>query len=134
MGTVLFIQFLFAVIVGLVFAVILVAGLSRVGPGPWSGLLFFLFLLFLLAWAGGVWLPPAGPRMSDVPLIPFVIAGLLGLLLFAVAVPRRARGTLSEAVEETGERHAQQDVAGITLGVFYWIAVVLLVVAIVTRF
>jgi hypothetical protein len=128
-----FIQFLFALLVATVFAVTLVSGLGRIGPGPWSGILFFLFLLFLLAWAGGLWLPPSGPGISDVQFLPFLMAGLLGLLLIAAIIPRRARGTMRDAIEETEKRHEQQDVSGITLGVFYWIVVVLLVASIVAR-
>jgi hypothetical protein len=134
MGIDFFIQFAFSLFVAVVFTVILVTGLGRIGPGPWSGLIFFFFLLFLLAWAGGLWLPRSGPAISEVSVLPIIVAGLLGLLVFAALIPRRGRGTMADAVAETEKRHKQEDVVGITVGAFYWIVVVLLLAAIVVRF
>jgi hypothetical protein len=134
MGITFFIQFMFAFFIALVFALALVAGLGRAGPGPWSGLLFFMFLLFLMAWAGGLWLPSMGPRLFDVALFPFVATALIGILLFAAVIPHRSRGTMIAAIDETERRHHREDVAGVVMGSFYWIVVILLVAAIVKRF
>lgn len=79
------IDFLFAA----VFAVLLTLIFSTLfrRKGPWSrGLVFFL-VVFLAAWAGGVWLVPFGPTLFGVTWLPFLIAGLFVALILAAALP-----------------------------------------------
>jgi hypothetical protein len=79
------IDFLFAA----VFAVLLTLIFSTLfrRKGPWSrGLVFFL-IVFLAAWAGGVWLLPFGPTLFGVTWLPFLIAGLFVALILAAALP-----------------------------------------------
>lgn len=131
METTFFIEFLFAFIVATMFAVMLVAGMGRTGPGPWSGLLFYGFLLFLLAWAGGVWLSPVGPSVWNVPLLPFLIAAVIGLLIFAVLVPQT--GPARRREEELQHATEGEAIAGVTIGAAYWVVLILLAAAILAR-
>ena len=88
------IDFLFAA----VFAVLLTLIFSTLfrRKGPWSrGLVFFL-IVFLAAWAGGVWLLPFGPTLFGVTWLPFLIAGLFVALILAAALPPQMTEESSE--------------------------------------
>ena len=85
-----------------------------------------LAVLFLVTWAGGIWVAPFGPPIGAIYWLPFtLIAVLLATLLAAVVPPelRTPRDIVTREEElETG------------LGFFFWILVVGLVVAIVLRY
>jgi hypothetical protein len=68
--------------------------------GPWASIPVFFALIFLAAWAGGVWIAPMGPVLFGVYWVPFVVFGLIfALLLAAAMVPARGAG----AGERAGE-------------------------------
>lgn len=102
--------------------------------GPWRGLGWFFMLLFLFTWAGGAWLGPHGPRVWGVYWMPYVTMALIFVLLIAAAVPPRPPRTRKEALEQAKTEAAGAQVAGMALNTFFWILVILLAAALLTRY
>jgi hypothetical protein len=50
-------------------------------------LITYFTMLFLLIWAGGIWLRPAGPLLWGVSFINFLIVGLVATLLILAFSP-----------------------------------------------
>jgi hypothetical protein len=116
-----FAPILFALIVAVLLTLVFAFGLSR-GASLVSWWAFFM-LIFLLAWAAGLWLAPAGPVAWNVAWLPILITGILvALLLAAVAPPRRPRGGASSEprppVPPPGGPARDAD-----LNAFFWILV-----------
>jgi hypothetical protein len=124
---------LFALVIALVLTLILVPLMGWRRPGyeaDWSTAVFVFLLLFLFAWAGGVWLTPFGPTLFNVYWLPFVVVALAyALLLLAAAPPRfpgkRSRGTVSNASVEA----EREEVAATAFGLFFWVLAVALIIA-----
>ena len=136
-----FFDLLFAFLVALILGTVFTVGFRRYGP--WSNLVFFL-IVFLAAWAGGIWFAPAGPFVWRLYWIPFLVIGLIVALLIAATGPspsRPSRGSLrqteeTQARETTGARRIF-NAAGETfgaLGVFFWSLLILLALVIVIRY
>lgn len=106
--TVLF-EVLFALGIGLVFTAIFAALLGR--SGPWASIPVFFALIFLAAWAGGVWIAPIGPALFGVYWVPFVVFGLIFALLLAAAVrPPVSAATGAKGPRERERREAAFDI------------------------
>jgi hypothetical protein len=125
-----FVHLVFALFIAILLSAIFAVGFRR--KGPWESLVLFFLLLFLISWAGGVWLAPMGPPLWGGYWLPFLLVGvIMALLLAALAPPPRESSVeLVEEGKETAERRAV--LTG--LGVFFWILVAALVVAIVIRY
>ena len=119
-----FAEFVLAAIIALAFVAIFSYGFRR--PGPWGGFLWFFLLVFLGAWAVGVWAQPVGPTAWGVAWVPIFFGALLIALLVA-AIPPAAPRTTTEGVEE-----APGDVAAV--GAFFWLLLILLIVAVALSF
>jgi hypothetical protein len=123
---------LVALIIAILLASILVFALGRPGPGPVSGFIFFLVLLFLAIWAGGIWITPVGPVVYDVPWLLFLVIGIIiALLLAAVAPPAEARPVTPAEIEE--EREAAEATL-VAFSAFFWIVVIVMIVSIVAYY
>ncbi len=134
---------LIALLVAVVLALILAYPLGRRGPGPLSGLLFFLIILFLAAWAGGLWIGPRTFDLFGLAWIGFLGVGIiLALILAAFAPARRPPRPPVTEVETTGEAKTKPPTTGsdagaavaLTLGIFFYVALVLLIAAIVLHY
>ena len=92
----------------------------------------FLFLILMFAmWAGGAWLPPWGPLWYGIPWLNLLFVGLLvSLLVLAIATPVRRPRTSREAVEQAEEAA----VVGTAFGLFFWVLMVGLLIAVVVRY
>lgn len=96
-----FIDLLFALVIALLLTAVFAAGFRR--RGPWGIWWIFLLVIFLAAWAGGVWMTPFGPTLFDVYWLPFVFVGLVAALLLAAAAPPTTRRTYSETTPAPSE-------------------------------
>jgi hypothetical protein len=117
-----------AILFGVLFAVFfaLIFGSRDGAPG-----FFFVFLLlFLFAWAGGLWLEPFGPPILGLYWLPGLIVTLLIFLLLAALVTSSPPRTTREA---KAELEAKQTTVAV-LGVFFWVLIIGLVVAIVIAY
>ena len=96
------IDFLFAAVFAVLLTLIFTTLFRR--KGPWSrGMVFFL-LVFLAAWAGGIWLLPFGPTLFGVSWLPFLLAGLFVALILAAALPPQMPEQPSEKTIELEKR------------------------------
>lgn len=118
---------LFALVVGLVLTLVFI-GLFR-SRGPWPIWWAFLLVVFLGAWAGGIWLAPIGPVLFDVYWLPILLAGLVFALLLAAATPpRRVRQPSREMAQPAP---TSEDPA---LSVFFWILLAGLLLVIILAY
>jgi hypothetical protein len=121
------VDLLFALIVALVLSAIFTLILHR---GPWTGFYPFFAIVFVAAWAGGLWLRPVGPPLWGVSLLTTILAGLLAaLMLGAAAMPRPPR-TRREAVRLTERQRATSR----ALGLIFWLILLILAGAIVAAY
>lgn len=130
----LLLDFIAAFVVAMLFSLLLVSVFGWKRPdreGFGSAVIYLFFLLVLIVWAGGVWVGPMGPAWWGIAWIPFLAFGFVGSLLIAALVPprRRPRNT-REAIEQT----KAQVGAEATLTAFFWMLLVILIIAIITRY
>ncbi|MDX1571302.1 MAG: hypothetical protein R3200_12530 [Xanthomonadales bacterium] len=125
----MFAEVLFALLLGLIVASLLVGPAGRRGPGPWSGFGFFFLILFFFIWAAGVWITPVGPHFYGASWATFLVSALLLFLLFAALLP-----------PSTPRRHpadpemVEPDAAAAVVGVVFWLLLVGLILAIVAAY
>jgi Ca2+/Na+ antiporter len=120
-----------ALLVCVIFALVTRRNMRRTGFG-W----FFLFVL-IATWAGGVWLRPFGPSWGDIRWLQFLIAGLVVVLLFALFAPLKAPRGRHETIDQLQEIARQkelQKVTYMTLGIVFWVVLVILIAAIAIRY
>jgi len=120
-----------AFFVALFFAGTLLVVLHRRGPGPLAGFLFFFVLLFLGAWAAGVWARPFGPTIGGISWAAFLFSGLIVTLLLAALIPP-SRGP-APAKAEAAQAPVEEAVS-IALGFFFWFLIALLMASIFVRY
>lgn len=120
----------------LIFVIIIVAVLTAVfgagfGRRRGSSLLAFFLILFALTWATGLWVVPFGVPVMGTYWLPFLTLGVLfSILLLALAQPVRP-------VEEEEVNPRQREAATPdreAFGVFFWILMVLLFLAIIAGY
>ncbi len=123
---------LFAIVIGLLLVLLFSAPFR--GRMPLGSFWLFLLIVFLVTWAGGLWIEPFGPTLFNVAWAPFLIVGVfVTLLLLAAAVPANPPRTPGEAVEQAREAEAAGAVlAGLTA--FFWIFIVVSLIAIVLAY
>jgi hypothetical protein len=135
MGGVIIVEVLVALAVSLFVSVLFGSVMrSRV---PRTGFIWFFLILFLTTWAGGIWIGPFGPLLGEVYWLPFVlVAMVVGLLLAALAPRRTPRGRIEtlEMLEEIQQERKLQKLTYISFGVFFWVALLALMTAIIVRY
>lgn len=114
-----------SMIVALLVAVLMAGlfGLVLRRPGPWGGVFWMFLVVFLVAWAVGMWVPPVGPLWMGVSWVPFLIAALVVTLLIAAAAEPREPATVAEAEEA--------EAAAVAAGVLFWSMLLVLVVLVI---
>jgi hypothetical protein len=102
-----------------------------------TGFSWFFLILFLATWAGGIWIGPFGPSFRGTSWLPFVlVAVVVGAFLAAVAPRRAPSGRIEtlEMLEEIEQGRKLEKLTYISLGLFFWIALFVLVTAIIVRY
>jgi len=123
------VDLLVALAIALLLTAIFTAGFRN--RGPWDVWWVFLLVVFLGAWAGGLWLAPFGPTLFDVAWLPFLFVGFIVALMLAAAVPpARPPRTYGEAVAEARAEEA----AVATFSIFLWVLLIGLAVAILIAY
>jgi hypothetical protein len=124
-------DFVFALVVALILVMIF-AVIFKIRP-PGFGVAAFFVTVFLASWAGGVWMTPLGPTGWGAYWLPFLLVGLMvALLLAAVRTPPLEESTV-ELVDRR-KRKARRWAAATALGLFFWLLVGMLLLAIVVRY
>jgi len=107
------------------------------GTGRRTGIVWLFLMIFLAVWAGGVWLRPFGPTVWGIHWMVFLLVGLIIVLFLFILIPRKApRGRLEtlDMLESIEKEKQLEKVAYITLSIFFWILLSLLVIAILLRY
>ncbi len=121
------IDVLFALVVALLCTAIIAAGCRGHRE---AGLLFgFFILIFLITWAGGIWITPFGPLMWGVPWLSFLLIGILIAVLLAALMPPPREQKVSETQEPAAEI---RDVTFINA--FLWLFIALVIVGILAGY
>ena len=124
---IILVHLVLAVSLAALFAGLLYFVFERRGPGPYSGLAFFFVLLFLIIWAAGIWFSPRSGAEAPLSYLPFVITGLVAVLVLGAATPR-TRQPPAEERKESAEALA------VGLGIFFWLTVLVLMGAILLHY
>ncbi|MFP4365237.1 MAG: hypothetical protein ACLFR1_15345 [Spirochaetia bacterium] len=118
------IDIIFALLIAFLFVGIIGFGLNR--TGPWQSIWTLFLIIFLAAWAGGLWIMPFGPILFGGYIFPFLFAGLLIALVLGVTIPTEPTEYEIEKTSPPEEREAAK-----ALDVFFWVIIGLLVVFVV---
>ena len=135
MNILAFKEFLISLVVALVLCVIF-ALVTRSKARRTGFVWFFLFVL-VATWAGGVWIRPFGPTLSDVRWLQFLVVGLLVVLMFALFAPLkppRGRHETLDQLEEIAKQKELTKVTYTTLGIVFWVIFIILIIAIIARY
>ena len=119
--------FIIAFIVGLLVTAVFAAGFRR--RGPWGSVVWFFLVVFLAAWAGGLWMQSYGPTLWGLYWLPMLTLALLFGLLLAATTPPTSRRT---APLERAEFH-EGKAAAVAVGTFFWILIAVFVLFILIR-
>jgi hypothetical protein len=128
-------EFFVAVIVALLVSVLFGYALRR--RIPRKGFFWFFLILLLATWAGGMWIGPFGPTFRGIFWLPFVlVAVLVGFLLAAIAPQRPPTGRIEtlEMLEEIEQKRKLEKLTYISFGVFFWVALFVLITVIIVRY
>jgi len=105
--------------------------------GTRSGFFWFFLLIFMITWAGGLWLMPFGPTLLGIHWLPFITAGLADAvvvsLLAGCRYPRNRHETI-DLLERIAKERELQKVTYLSLNIFFWLVLFVLMVAIIFRY
>lgn len=128
------------IIIALLVAVMLsgIFALSTWRGSRRSGIIWLFLVLFLASWAGGIWLRPFGTETQDLRWLGFLIIGLIVALFLSLRPsPNNFRGGRRETLdmlERIKQEEEIQTVTFVTLSIFFWVLIVLLILAIIVRY
>ena len=128
-------MFLLDLLIALVIGFLLVLLFSALfrDRTPWGNFWIFLLVVFLVTWAGGIWIAPFGPTIFNVAWLPFLIVGIFITLLLAATVPARPSRPQKGTIEEAKRTEAAESaLTGLTL--FFWIALIMTLTAIILAY
>jgi len=105
------VQFMFAFLYSIIFALILTFFFKRRAPGPFHGIFYFFCLIFLFTVALGAWLHPIGPMFRNVPWLSLLAIAFLIMLLMAELLPHREKHVVIKRKEilRPGEEPDDED-------------------------
>lgn len=111
-----------AFLVALLFTLLFAVLSSR--RGPWRVIVLYFFIIFLVTWAGQLWITPFGPLILGISLFPMLfIAVIFSFLIFALTPPRFSSVKSKDPAGEEGPL--------LMVGMFFWFLIILLISSIV---
>ena len=123
------VAFLVALILSTLFVLTTEKGIKKKNP-VW----LFLFI-FLMTWSGGIWLIPIGPMIYGVRWLPFVLVGVIAVLLFVALSHNRLPKGRRETLEMLDRiKQEKEQITYVTLSLFFWVLLLGLIAAIVIHY
>jgi len=102
-----------------------------------TGFFWFFLIVFLGTWVLGSWLRPFGPAIAGVHWVAFLAVGLIFALILAAAIPQRpprGRRETLDMLDQMEKERELKEVTLITLSVFFWILLAVLIAALIIRY
>lgn len=123
-------EFIIGFFIALFVAAILFYGFRR--RGPWNAFWIFLLFLVLAAWAGRLWLTPAGPVFWGYGWLSVVFWVFIFGLLIALATPSDDRERTVDYEPDTKTRVTSGATeTNAAFGLLFWFLLILMIIAIV---
>lgn len=119
-------QVLFAFLMALLFTAVFTWGFER--RGPWSSVLVFFLIVFLAAWAGSLWLSPAGPAFLGIFWVPIVAVAFIFAVLLSAALPHRPP---TQEVETISQVEREEQAKERVFDAFFWVLLAGFVIVII---
>lgn len=123
-----FVEALFALAVAL-FLTVVFAVIGRQGRRPARVIVFFV-VVFLGAWAGGIWITPVGPSILGVYWVSFFAAGLLFALVLEAVAAFSTRPAEPQSGHIQEDKKEEREIESV-LGAFFWVLLAMFVAAII---
>ena len=101
------------------------------------GIFWVFIILIFTTWAGGVWIKPIGPAWWGLHWLSFILTGSVVTLILIITVPRKppkGRHETLDMLEEIEREREVEEAAYFTLSIFFWVLVILLLLAIIFRY
>ena len=130
-------EFFTALVIALVWSALYVLIIQRAWPRKRGSFVWLFLIIFLGTWLLGSLLKPFGPEVAGMRWMPFFLVGLVIFLILAAVIPRRPPEGRRETLEllEQVERERELEAATfMTLNVFFWILICVLVVTLIIRY
>jgi len=128
---VILLQFVMALVVAFVLSGVFALATGR--GSKRTGLFWLFLIIFMATWAGGVWLRPFGPTLWGIHWVTFFLVGLIFALILAVfspGRPPRGRHETLDMLERIEQEKEIEQFTYITLNIFFWVLLLVLVVVI----
>ena len=127
-----------AVLIAVVFSVFLVTVVRWRKPGKggiWSTLSFLFIFLFLVIWAGGIWLIPFGPKFFNIYWFPFIVSAItVSLIIVTLIPPQQNKNTTVKLVRTEDKKKMKTPNSEFALGIFFWFLILALLAVIILRY
>ena len=130
-------EFLTALVIALIWSALYVLIIQRAWPRKRGNFVWLFAIIFLGTWLLGSLIKPFGPEVGGIRWMPFFLVGLVIFLILAIAVPRRppeGRQETLELLEEVERERELKAATYMTLNVFFWILICVLVVTLIIRY
>ena len=121
-----------ALVITLILGSLFLWGAKR--HNPWGGWFLFFLVLFLFIWAAGAWSGPYGPTVAGFYWVPFLIWGLLFLLILTALFPYRRTDIVLKSREELKEEEAKQESRLVAANMFLFFFLALLVIILLANY
>ena len=120
-----FVELFFALAVALFFTLVFTVLCRR--ARPWRSVIMFFLIVFLAAWAGGIWITPVGSTFLGIYWISFFTVGLIFTLFLEAVMAFSSRPPRAS----NDELRLKEKEMEITLSAFFWILLLALFFAII---
>lgn len=101
---------------------------------PWGGFFWFFTVLFLFTWAAGAWTGPYGPPVAGFYWVPFLIWGILFLLILSALFPHRRTDIKFQTETERKEVPEVETPRAVAANVFLFFFLALLVIVLLAYY
>ncbi len=99
--------------------------------GPWGSIWTFFLVLFLALSTVSIYVAPIGPRYWGIAWMPITIAGVIMTVLLIAAMPHDHKRQVGQYTSDAPEIDTTTGLATIRGSHFFWVLIVLLVIAII---